>query len=77
MLIWQLRGQLSLLYTLNNDVTAKVSKNDLSTLNTQPHFSSQHIRTLDFLNENAGSDNLVMTLDGDIMGTTLIAVSTE
>ena len=70
-------GQVYLLCTLNNDVTAKVSKNELYILNTQPQCSSQHLRTLNFLSRNSGNDNMVIMLYGDIMETTLIVVSTE
>lgn len=47
--------QFHLLCKLNNDIIAKVSKNDFSILNIQPHLSSQQIRTLYFLIKNSAT----------------------
>lgn len=53
--MWQLRWELYFICMLNNDITAEVSKNDLSILNTQQYFSNHQIRTLNFLNKNSGT----------------------
>lgn len=53
--IWQLCWATAFALQINNDVKANVSKNDLSVLNTPPHFSSQQIKMLNLLNKNSGT----------------------